>query len=67
MIEQLSFFGSLPQIGQHVEYICCGKKYKGIVKGYSYGNTYVDCTTNDKVFSGVSLPMSRKGEDWITK
>ncbi|APH15501.1 MULTISPECIES: hypothetical protein [Clostridium] len=68
MIKQLSLFDNdIPQIGQKIQYISCGKKYNGIVKGYSYGNKYIDCTTNQKGFSGVSLHILNKGKNWFVK
>lgn len=68
MVEQLNFFNNdMPQIGQKIEYICVGKKYKGIVTGYSDGNNYIDCTTNERGFSGVSLHILNKGKTWFTK
>ncbi|KGN00332.1 hypothetical protein IRP63_05280 [Clostridium botulinum] len=64
--EQLSLF-KLPQVGEKIEYISCGKKYKGIVKCYSHEGKYIDCTTNQKGFSGVSLHVENKGKDWFLK
>lgn len=65
MFEQLRLFDSL--IGQKVEYISCGKKYKGTVKSYSYSGKYIKCTTNQKGYSGVLLPITKKGKEWFIK
>ena len=66
MVEQLSLF-NIPEIGQKIEYISCGKKYKGTVTGYLYSGKYITCTTNEKGFSGVSLHIETKGEIWFLK
>lgn len=66
MVEQLSLF-NIPLIGQKIEYISCGKKYKGTVKGYLYGGKYIDCTTNQKGFSGVSLHVANKDKIWFLR
>lgn len=65
MDEQLSFFNSL--IGKKVEYVSCGKKYKGEVIGYSFNDRYVECTSNEKGYSGVHLPLSKLDVDWTVK
>lgn len=68
MFEQLSLFNNdVPSIGQTIEYISCGKKYRGIVKGYSFKNKYIDCTTNQKGFCGVSLHVANKEKIWFIK
>lgn len=68
MTEQLSLFNDdVPQIGQNIEYISCGKKYKGIVISYSYGNKYINCSTNQKGYSGVSLHIANKNNNWFIK
>lgn len=68
MAKQLSLFDAIiPQIGEKIEYISCGKKYKGIVKDYSHGNRYINCTTNQKGFSGVSLHVENKDKIWVVK
>lgn len=66
MIEQLTLFDK-PQIGQKIEYMSCGKKYKGIVTGYLYNDLYIDCTSNQKGFSGVQLHIRNKGKTWWLK
>lgn len=66
MVEQLSLF-KMPQIGQKIEYISCDKKYRGTVKGYSHKGKYIDCTTNQKGFSGVSLHVENKDVIWFMK
>ncbi len=65
MDEQLSFFNSL--IGKKVEYVSCAKKYKGEVIGYSFNDRYVECTSNEKEYSRVHLPISKLDVDWIVK
>lgn len=66
MFEQLTLFRDIP-IGEKIEYISCGKKYKGVMQGYAYNGKYIECTTNQKGYSGVLLHIENKGRNWFTK
>ncbi|HBJ2623066.1 hypothetical protein FDA52_04865 [Clostridium botulinum] len=67
-MEQLSLFNNdIHLTGQKIEYISCGKKYKGEVIGCSFNDRYVECTSNEEGYSGVHLPLSKLDVDCTVK